>query len=302
MVCNTLFFTKKPISKDLNFPDGAPRVAERTLFYNCSNSLLPFKNFDNPKEYKREVDSFQLYLSGNADVTVLPALPVWLQAETKIHIYAENCNLRSPFSLENVLTDNLRHLYLAKNSIDELELEVLEKLTEMETHLSLANNPIICNCRHKPMYKKLVKMSHLIDDFDQLTCNDGLAFADRDLCITWDMLLLYSALVLLTVLTCFLVFFLRYTLEIQIYIYSRGWFPAYFRAVPDEANYKYDVFLSYSDKDEDFVVPVIDFLEKDVSPPFKVCHHHRDWIVGERIDVQVSVLNLTKVCITYIPF
>lgn len=235
-----------------------------------------------------ESTELHLFLNDSRNVRTLPQFPSFPDNSITLHIYAENCTIKSPLSKDELQSHNLRHLYVANNSINELDIPFLEKLEEMQTHLTLANNPLICDCKRKAMYDKIIKLRHLIDDFDQLTCDDGQPFSNRELCFPWDLFVLYFLVAVLTILSCFLLFYVRYTLEVQVYIYSRGWLPVLFRPDPDQENYEYDVFLSYSDKDEDFVVSVIDYLENIVSPPFKLCHHHRDWMAGVPIDRQVS--------------
>lgn len=55
-----------------------------------------------------------------------------------------------------------------------------------------------------------------------------------------------------------------------------------------EQNKKYDSFVSFSHKDEEFVIKqLVPELEKG-SAPFKLCLHYRDWVVGDWIPSQIA--------------
>lgn len=267
--------------------DKLLRVYEHQVL-NCTDSHWPVSDsnirsyeFSSGKPYH-----FHLYLSGNPNVSNI-RLPLGFKlSSTRLatNVYAENCQIKE-VSFHSVPEAALNRLYLANNRIREIKVPVLEKLEKMKTSLTLAGNPLACDCERQDMHNAIIKMRTFIEDFNLMTCDDGSSFdPNRVLCFAWETFWLYFAVVVLTIVTCLVLLYLHYTMEVQVYIYSRGWLPVLFRPEPDDENYEYDVFVSYSDKDEEFVASVIGFLEYEVSPPFKLCHHHRDWIVGERID------------------
>lgn len=156
---------------------------------------------------KYSIEDYHYYFSGNKKIRALPSftpIPSYpglfsfsiTHSGINRHIYAENCDLRN-LSKENLPRENLQHLFVANNNIEYIDLDLLENFLEMKTSLTLANNPLICDCQHKSMYETITKMSKNIQDFEQMTCHDGLPFLNRDLCLAWDLFFLYFGLVFL---------------------------------------------------------------------------------------------------------
>uniref|UniRef100_A0A336LMJ0 CSON011179 protein n=1 Tax=Culicoides sonorensis TaxID=179676 RepID=A0A336LMJ0_CULSO len=208
-----------------------------------------------------------------------------LENEQSISVYASNTGI-SKIERSHLPNTNFANLNLMNNNIKKLDMNVLEHLSQKNTKLNLSGNPLICDCSHVKMVRKITSLQVL--DLNQMKCNDGILFnEDRELCISPGTVLLYFLSAVLAVIAIGLAFYLRNSLEIKVFIYSRGWFPAYFRPTSDDIEYQYDAFLSYSEKDEKFVMKILKLLEENSDPPFKVCYHHRDWMVGERIDHQI---------------
>lgn len=84
--------------------------------------------------------------------------------------------------------------------------------------------------------------------------------------------------------------YFRYKKEIKILLYSKKWCLWFATEEELDEDKKYDIFLSFSHKDEEFVA-------QNLLPPleqsFKVHIHSRDWIPGELINNQIvdSVYN-----------
>uniref|UniRef100_A0A336MNZ0 CSON003459 protein n=1 Tax=Culicoides sonorensis TaxID=179676 RepID=A0A336MNZ0_CULSO len=206
----------------------------------------------------------------------------------KFHISASNSRFKEIGPEIIPSNRSLVELNLKNNLIQEIDIDILEKFRDMKTTLKLSGNPIKCICEKAKMYEEIVSLKNFISDFDNLTCSDGTPFfPNRELCISLWTVLSYIAIVTLSLVSIMLGFYLKYSLEVQVFIYSRGWFPKYFRPESDDTACKYDAFLSFSEKDEKFVLQILKLLEEDQNPPFKVCYHHRDWIIGEQIDTQI---------------
>uniref|UniRef100_A0A336MDU2 CSON010438 protein n=1 Tax=Culicoides sonorensis TaxID=179676 RepID=A0A336MDU2_CULSO len=206
----------------------------------------------------------------------------------KVHISASNSRFKEMGPEIIPFNESLVELNLENNLIQEIDVDVLHKFAVMGTKLKLSGNPIICDCSKLKLYQKILCIQYFILDFDKMTCSDGTSFdPNRDLCISLWTVLSYIALAILLLVTIVLGFYLKYTLEVKVYVYSRGWFPKYFRPESDTAVYNYDAFLSFAEEDGKFVLQILKLLEEDQNPPFKVCYHHRDWKIGEQIDSQI---------------
>uniref|UniRef100_A0A336MY92 CSON008342 protein n=1 Tax=Culicoides sonorensis TaxID=179676 RepID=A0A336MY92_CULSO len=260
---------------------------------NLDNETIQFI-FENDSELKFSKPADLYFLLGeNNLITTLPNLTELIPKtkfnsfEKTFYIHAEHSKITKVFK-EN-LPENLTELFLANNRIEKLDPDIIDRLTSMNTKTTLKNNPLKCECSEIKFHENIIKtFRNFILDFDQMTCSDGEAFnSNRELCISPWTILLYLLIAMVTVIAIGLAFYLRNSLEIQVFIYSRGWFPAYFRPESDDAEYQFDVFLSFSEKDDEFASSILKLLEEDQDPPFKVCYHHRDWMVGERIDHQI---------------
>ncbi|XP_076250315.1 uncharacterized protein LOC143190105 [Rhynchophorus ferrugineus] len=187
---------------------------------------------------------------------------------------------------------NIVQINLQKNKLNTLSTSVTELLTKSRKleRLVLKDNPWICDCKAVDFQNYVVLNPHKVHTSEIMCTNTKtLLVKTRDLCKTSPYLTVMLPVVL-TVLLCFAVLFAlyyRYQKEIKIYLYAKNmclWFVTEEELDKDKI---YDVFISYSNEDERFIVQhLLPELEHG-DHPFKVCIHIRDWMPGDLISEQV---------------
>lgn len=183
-----------------------------------------------------------LLLENNPTVKYLPNITEIMQRplNTFVHIFAENASI-SKLYMEN-LPDTLTDLRLANNVIREIDIKVLQRLRDLQPKITIGGNPFICDCDHSEMFYEIIKQKKLILDFENVTCSDGEKInPDRQLCISTLTLILYIFPSILSVVAIILVFNLRKSIKVRVFIYSRRLFPVFFLPYPDDKEYKFDV-------------------------------------------------------------
>lgn len=126
-------------------------------------------------------------------------------------------------------------------------------------------------------------------DFSNLTCSDGNYVLGVDASRLCDVVRATAVGTLLAIVGVVIAIaaalLYRYSLELRVLLYARGWLRCLLPADKLDDNKRYDIFISFSHKDEDFVRD--ELLEK-LEPEFKVCVHYRDWVVGDMIPTQIA--------------
>lgn len=131
-----------------------------------------------------------------------------------------------------------------------------------------------------------------IKDFPLIKCSDGTLLntkLDKNLCGTPPAVIVSSITLALAgiLLGILAALYYKYQQEIKVWMYAKGlclWFITETEIDKDKI---YDAFISFSHKDEDFVInKLLPELEEGPNP-FKICLHLRDWTVGEFIPTQI---------------
>lgn len=180
----------------------------------------------------------------------------------------------------------VHELDLSNNSLSRIPVELLER----NITLRLAANPYNCHCWYKSEISAVQQWHHKVLDWEQVLCSDGVPLRKLNpaqLCSAWLAAGVGGTLALLGLLIAIVASVLYiYSLEVRVWLHSRGcWF------VPEEEidkDKKYDAFVSFCHKDEQFVIgSLLPGLETGPHP-YNICVHYRDWIPGEWIPAQIA--------------
>ncbi|KAL3286152.1 hypothetical protein HHI36_000664 [Cryptolaemus montrouzieri] len=278
----------------------------------------------------RPYDKTAIVDCANKNLTIVPELllPESLGFnQTEVHL--ENNNLKkAPFRQNGY--NNVTRLYLSGNKIDtfawippkveviDLSGNKIQKLTHITMammslysvrNITLGDNPWACGCEISNMTQFLRENVKKIDT-QRIKCEEDGALivnlSKSDICEDHTVFYLISVVVfsiILSVLLMGLAFYYKYRLEIKIWLYARNLCSTFLQEEELDKHKKYDVFISYSHKDEEFVLN--DLLpELETGPyPYKVCLHYRDWIPGDFIadNIASSVVNSKRTLVVLTP-
>lgn len=205
---------------------------------------------------------------------------------------------------ENLIDDvksvprNLKVLNLRNNQIKRIDAEFLSNLNGSRIRkLSLGNNPWQCDCELKDFMdflRRNVLSNALNIDVNSIKCkhnNETLLNASEDEICSDRMDQLYAYVII--VVFCMLLvtsttsIYYKYKQEIYIWLFARGWFLWLVSEEELDKDKPYDVFLSYSHKDEDFAESLRSTLEAGPQP-YTLCVHYREFTPGEYISTQIA--------------
>ncbi|XP_043273540.1 protein toll-like [Venturia canescens] len=267
------------------------RPENKACLVNCVNEgfIETLKKVECPVDH-----SIELNFSGNS----LSSMPnVNWPGYERISVLDLDHNNISSISIE-MLPPNLKVLKLSNNALARLDgavIDYLENSTQL-TRLSLDSNPWKCDCDARRFLNFIQKKSLEIPELMKITCSGRESLpihqmTPDELCPTNNMWIIIgcSLIALLgLILGTLAAVYYRYQMEIKVWLYAKNlclWFVTENELDRDKL---FDAFISYSHKDEDFVVnDLIPKLEAEPRP-FKLCVHFRDWLAGEWIPKQIA--------------
>lgn len=190
------------------------------------------------------------------------------------------------------LPDKLTYLTLNHNELKHLNDSVLERLNNMTelANLTLGQNNWKCGCEAQNLQSFLIRNSKKISDSVKCAGTKEEIYKKSNICPSYKILYLVLGLILTLLFLSVAIMaalYYRYNRELKVWLYAKGWFLWFVTEEELDKDKVYDVFISYSHKDEDFVnqnlLPVL-----ECGPlPYKVCIHYRDFVPGEFISEQI---------------
>ncbi|XP_043273538.1 protein toll-like [Venturia canescens] len=268
------------------------RPFDKAYIINCSNVGLT----EPPQSVCTESphSSIHLNLSGNS-LNVMPDSEGCGYDEVTVLDLTHN-NI-SKISVEN-LPRNLTVLKLNNNGLSRLNQDVIARLENSSKllDLTLHSNPWDCDCEARQFFNFVQKKSIKLPELMKITCSGRESLpihqmTPDELCPTsntWIIVGCSLVALLGLILGTLAAVYYRYQMEIKVWLYAKNlclWFVTENELDRDKL---FDAFISYSHKDEDFVVnDLIPKLEAEPRP-FKLCVHFRDWLAGEWIPKQIA--------------
>ncbi|XP_033226699.1 protein toll-like [Belonocnema kinseyi] len=201
---------------------------------------------------------------------------------------------------ENGFSSELLSLELDNNTITAISSAALDHLKNTTLqNIKLGGNPWKCDCEARNFQQYLqsdeAKDKFQVLDAGKITCQDSKkalkTMTVNELCPSeTEMIIgisLTTAILGLAIGTLVALYY-RYQREIKVWLYAHRiclWFVTEEELDKDKP---YDAFISYSHKDEHFIVNELIPKLEEGPRPFKLCVHFRDWLAGEWIPNQIA--------------
>ena len=200
-------------------------------------------------------------------------------------------------AVDTISTDILQQIshietvHLHDNALSKMTREIEQvKFTGLKT-LTLHGNPFSCDC-HSLWFKKwLIINRHHIPDIDRVLCSDGpgkghsiIDVKDSDFkCLypitTKELLIIVSSVVFLLIVLFIILYRNRTFLQVLLIAHCNI---SCFRRKAF-GKYPFDVFISHSSKDDDWVIETLIKRLESQTPPYKVFFDERDFLPGKTI-------------------
>ncbi|KAI4458544.1 toll-like receptor [Holotrichia oblita] len=189
-------------------------------------------------------------------------------------------------NLVSWLPPHLTELALNDNNLENLDYAAISTLNNSKTlrEIALHNNPWKCDSL----------FSFQIPFEDTLLCSDKkkiVGLVEANLCGIENQVALIaigaSFFMFLITICIALILYYRYEYSVKVWLYSKPIFMWFVVEEELDKDKLYDAFLSYSHKDEEFVINELLPQLEHCRNPYKLCIHVRDWVVGEFITKQI---------------
>jgi len=265
--------------------------------------------FDNPTIFRDLKNLKYLSLKDN-ELTTL-SLPLIYPLVSLVGLDVSE-NMIRPWTSRRRFTNhtNLKILLLASNRLNSITVPMMEDFSNL-SRLDISHNAYFCDCWAFNYTMTWLKDHDLFANETAVSSRENLCSApgewkDRrivefldssDSCfgedrhavtttVYWVMGVVAAVSICLGVFSYFYRWHVRYWIFLlRMFVYRQhGWFLKSNKVHPGD--YKYDVFVSYSHEDRNFIVSLVAMLEN--HPPFlKLCVYERDFEIGSLLSETV---------------
>ena len=302
-------------------------IKDKPILSLREDQFISNRNLSNcPKEctcYVRSIDGTVIVdCKGNDLVTMPRSVP-----EGQTALFFQSNNIREIPSygyLENVTALYLSHNNIERldqKTIDRLKrIQVLfidsNKLTTLPrnienvsfTKISLQHNFFRCDCKTKWMKQWLLQEEAHVDNIENILCHSdhvqGKAISrlqdEEFVCLIGENdksgnpvespAFKITAYTLGGLLLVFLIAFAvgyNFRGEVKVFMYTHfNWHP-FDRINDSDPNKTYDAFISFSGIDYEWISNTLCVRLENHDPPYKLCLHHRDFLVGAPIQQNI---------------
>ncbi|XP_012276337.1 protein toll [Orussus abietinus] len=255
----------------------------------CSfvNLRQPPERIGPPKNY-----NIELNLTGNF-LKETPSMD--LPGYEQVAVLSLSHNNISRIPLETLPT-TLEVLELHNNNLTRVDGRFLEALRNSSLKkLTLDKNPWRCDCEARDFLNFIQAKFTELPELLKISCGgENVPMSEmtiNELCpAATGVVLGISLTVALTglIVGVLAALYYRYQREVKVWLYAHQLFLWFVTEDELDKDKRYDAFISYSHKDEDFVVNELVSRLEDGPRPFKLCLHFRDWLAGEWIPTQIA--------------
>ncbi|XP_050465403.1 protein toll [Cataglyphis hispanica] len=265
-------------------PDG------NVFIFNCSHRNLT----SIPSNIKNPGDLWQVELNfANNQFTRMPDLKN-LKHESVKKLDLSHNNISEIFLDE--LPRTIQVLQLDNNNISRIYPDVLEFFkNSTNLNLTLHENPWICDCSTKDFLNFIQTKLVAIPNLNKVICPGKdkpisemttIEFCPFDNTAIMGISVAIALIGLLIGISG--VLYYKYQQQIKVWLFAHQWCLWFVTEEELDKEKLYDAFVSYSHKDQDFVVNEIVSKLENGPMPFKLCLHYRDWLAGEWIPANIA--------------
>ena len=258
----------------------------RTVRINCTKS----NNKLMPPIFKQKSSKLEIYMGFNS-IQQFPIADISISLHVILLDLSFNCitNIPSAFFINY---PNITHLNLVGNHLTTISSKDEWKMINSLVVIELKGNNFICNCSGLQLKVILTwlnaRQGTTVAHLNQIKCSSPSSVKDKVIynlpnssfgCPFVNLVLILTltlSLLLFILVVLFLVYFFRYYINLFLFIHF-GWRFCY-SYTKDET--VYDAFISYSAEDRDWVIDQLMNPLENLDPPYNLCLHERDFLVG----------------------